>query len=686
MAGAFVIRPFNIKEDSAGEEIDFENVHAKLIQPALEGAGFRGNITTGEIISSGNIHEDMFKMIVEADIVVCDITIHNANVFYELGIRHALRKKVTVMIRGKESSDHAPFDIAPDRYFLYSWKEPEKNVDNLTKTLQASMKSDRKADSPVFTMLPDLEEANFQDISVVPPSFHEEVERARASKRKGWLALLAQDIEQLGWRWGGLKLVAKAQWDLEDWTGSAKSWEAVREMHPDDKDANLGLANIYERLFRKDKDVDTLTKSDHALDRILKLDLSAADRAETLALFGRNMKTRWRHEFEELDDADARRDAAMNQDLIEYYEAYHEAFMYDLNAYYPGLSALQAGTILTEFKSLDKWNSAFRRNRDAERFKEDLDEQVAALKVLVGTSVEAALDRMPRDDENRVWADISGADTLFLTSADEDRVVSAYLNAVPKDHPFAWNAASGQLKLFKAVGVKTALVDKIIAAVEARDARGAPEPEEPEAEVKEAAKPLHLIIVGGHCVDESDPERTERRFPSDTAGKASPLMEKQIKAITQDDQQVHVLASAAPGADVLAHEICSRLGLASTMVLPMPPDVFAKEVFGGLTDWRSRFINLTKSGIPLLQLSDKAGVPRWLNESDIDPWDRGNRWVMKLAETWGADRVSMVVLWDKVRGGEGGTAQMVSLAEGAGVLIDIKVVDSSQLLETADAQ
>jgi hypothetical protein len=30
----------------------------------------------------------MFGLILEADLVVCDITVHNANVFYELGIRH----------------------------------------------------------------------------------------------------------------------------------------------------------------------------------------------------------------------------------------------------------------------------------------------------------------------------------------------------------------------------------------------------------------------------------------------------------------------------------------------------------------------------------------------------------------------------------------------------------------------
>ena len=33
-------------------------------------------------------------------VVVADVTVHNANVFYELGIRHALRKRRSVMIKG----------------------------------------------------------------------------------------------------------------------------------------------------------------------------------------------------------------------------------------------------------------------------------------------------------------------------------------------------------------------------------------------------------------------------------------------------------------------------------------------------------------------------------------------------------------------------------------------------------
>ena len=79
VARAFVIRPFGKKTDASGRKIDFDRIHGQLIAPALEAADL-GGATTGEILDSGNIREDMFALILEADLVVCDVTIHNANV------------------------------------------------------------------------------------------------------------------------------------------------------------------------------------------------------------------------------------------------------------------------------------------------------------------------------------------------------------------------------------------------------------------------------------------------------------------------------------------------------------------------------------------------------------------------------------------------------------------------------
>src|SRR3954470_4604173 len=100
---AFVIRGFGVK---AG--VDFDRVHEELIGPALETVGLEGG-TTGLIVEAGNIRDDVIHELVMADLVVADVSIHNANVFYELGVRHAARNRATVLIRAR--IDEVPFDL-----------------------------------------------------------------------------------------------------------------------------------------------------------------------------------------------------------------------------------------------------------------------------------------------------------------------------------------------------------------------------------------------------------------------------------------------------------------------------------------------------------------------------------------------------------------------------------------------
>jgi hypothetical protein len=105
MTSVFIVRPFGtksvpIKKDRKDISIDvnFDEIESSLIQKALEKNGLVGQ-TTGEIAEAGNIRLDMFQMLIAYDLVIADISIDNANVFYELGIRHGLRPKGTILIR-----------------------------------------------------------------------------------------------------------------------------------------------------------------------------------------------------------------------------------------------------------------------------------------------------------------------------------------------------------------------------------------------------------------------------------------------------------------------------------------------------------------------------------------------------------------------------------------------------------
>ncbi|MCK7508714.1 MAG: hypothetical protein MZV70_34895 [Desulfobacterales bacterium] len=140
------------------------------------------------------------------------------------------------------------------------------------------------------------------------------------------------------------------------------------------------------------------------------------------------------------------------------------------------------------------------------------------------------------------------------------------------------------------------------------------------------------------------------------------------------------LASAAPGTDILAHEVCAELGLKSTICLPMPASDYARLAFEDLDNWRTRFLDLQRDHDGA-RTERYGGAPRWLHGSRTNPWERGNRWPLQMALTWGAQCVTLVALWDGKAEGDapGGTAHMVQLARDAGT-VRIMTVNAKQLV------
>src|SRR5262245_14404140 len=239
---AFVIRPFGVKEilvspppravptldqgpgvaasasarvetvEGAVQRIilDFDAVHRDLIEPALTRLRIRGE-TAEAVVTAGNIREDMFHRLLTADLVIADVSLHNANVFYELGIRQAFRDKYTFLIRCDLSA--YPFDLSTDRYFEYSATDPARSVERLADALRATLSSS-KADSPVFRLIPKLEAEDRSHFIVVPDEFREEVERAQKYYRPGDLRLLAMEVQGYLWEVEGLRAVGRAQFEL----------------------------------------------------------------------------------------------------------------------------------------------------------------------------------------------------------------------------------------------------------------------------------------------------------------------------------------------------------------------------------------------------------------------------------------------------------------------------------------
>jgi len=89
------------------------------LKPVVEKAGY-SVLRADDVQKSGAITKDIVKRLGESDLVVADLTELNPNVFYELGVRHALRGKGTVMILDDKRTPDIPFDLSAYRVIKFS--------------------------------------------------------------------------------------------------------------------------------------------------------------------------------------------------------------------------------------------------------------------------------------------------------------------------------------------------------------------------------------------------------------------------------------------------------------------------------------------------------------------------------------------------------------------------------------
>lgn len=150
----FVIMPFGEKTTADGSTIAFDDVYDYLIRPPLEQLGIEV-IRCDRIPSSGSIHRDMLHHILHDDLAIVDITTLNPNVFYELGIRHALRRSGTILLRREGTKN--PFNIQGLKAFNYDLDM--RSVAIAQKTLKQAIEyllAHEATDSLVFEHFPTL--------------------------------------------------------------------------------------------------------------------------------------------------------------------------------------------------------------------------------------------------------------------------------------------------------------------------------------------------------------------------------------------------------------------------------------------------------------------------------------------------------------------------------------------------
>jgi hypothetical protein len=658
---AFIIRPFGTKN-----EINFDDVEQKLIDPALNQLGITGR-TTMEIRRQGNIRLDMFQRLLTADLVIADISIHNANVYYELGVRHALRGKHTFMIRARGAdikTDEVPFDIKTDRYLTYDAVNPATSLVDLVEGLRQTINSEAK-DSPVFQMLPDLGEQDRARFLPIPRDFREEVECATEKTEIGDLELLAAEARGFEWEVEGLRLVGRAQFNLKAFEGARLTWEAVRKQDALDVEANTLLGTIYQRLG-------DLTNSDQALKRVLTRDgLDKEARAEVRSLLGRNAKSHWTGEWRQAETLpDRQRRALVSPHLDESLEAYEAAFKEDLNHFYSGLNSLAMLTIQTKLAELmpKVWADRFDDDDGAERDLQSRKSQLQKLSASADLSLKAAVERLEREQRTDVWVEISEGDLCFLTSNRPARVSNAYRRALVDAPAFVTDALRRQLSLYQDLGLLPENVEAVLSVLEPAPVVAAV-----------ASAPKRVLLFTGHMIDA--PGRAEPRFPSD---KVDVAKQKIAEAVVEEQQIAggiaYGIAGGANGGDILFHQVCEAMSIPTRIYLAVPRELYIREsVAPAGPKWIEEFNRLVRSH-PVRVLGESLELPRWLQDKpDYNVWQRNNLWNLHNAlAAAGGENATLIALWNGATGdGPGGTADMVQQAQERGaktVILDTKKI------------
>ena len=154
----FVLMPFGRKPIPSGLTVDFDAVYRDLIEPGIRAAG-REPLRADEELAGGVIHKPMYERLILCDYAVADLTGANANVFYELGLRHGIRPATTVLLSGQ--TDRLPFDVGPLRTLPYTLgtdgrpADAVATVQGLTRLLQEAQRAagEPMRDSPVFQLV-----------------------------------------------------------------------------------------------------------------------------------------------------------------------------------------------------------------------------------------------------------------------------------------------------------------------------------------------------------------------------------------------------------------------------------------------------------------------------------------------------------------------------------------------------
>jgi tetratricopeptide (TPR) repeat protein len=657
---AFVVMPFGKKKGPDDRWIDFNSIYQDLIKPALIEAGFEPFRADEESVS-GDILTDMFQELLLADLVIADLSIDNANVFYELGVRHALRKRGLIHIQSGRG--YLPFDIFNVRTLPYHCDENgrperqylEKDKQAIAKMARATWESDHhRIHSPIFNLLDGLEEPDRRSLQTPLAigywdeynNWRKRVVIAQRQDRIGDVLLLIEEVSNPLIKCEAIAEAGKALRNLGNYQLALQQYRNGLTLQPKNAEFRREEAFHLSRLKRYDEAV-------VQLESLLRDEPANIDAISYLARIYKEMwKERWVgicNEAERLQTADE--SAHLLQKAI---ETYLQAYRLDQNHYYSGINAL---TLSAVFKYLA------RHGRDGDPEEKAIKEQLPALSGAVKFSLESAAIK----DNKDVWVFLSLGDLAICTAGNPQQVARAYKRALNRlwNNKFALLSTLEQLKLLESLNFRLEYVKSGFDVLEAELERI--EHQEAAIAAQTVKKPPQVFLFSGHMIDKLD--RPRPRFPSAMATEAQQKIKEVLDKLQADARDMAIAAGLACGGDILFLEACLERQMRVEVYLPFESAQFIEESvsFAG-DDWVERFYRIKNHPQVALNLQpERIGpVPQGSNS-----FERNNRWALYSSLIYGIDRVRLIVLWDGKGGdGRGGTGDMVKQVRQLGGIVE----------------
>lgn len=645
---AFVVMPFGKKKGGDGSPYDFNVIYQTLIKPALELAGFE-SFRADEATASGDILTDMFQELLLADLVIADLSIDNANAFYELGIRHAFRKRGVVHIQAGRA--YMPFDIFNVRTFPYhitpeGIPDPEfleKDIQAIARMTRDTWASDRDAiHSPIFNLLTGLDEPDQKALRTpLATGFWREynewksrVTVAQRQKRIGDILLLTEEISNPLIKEEAAGQAGKALADMGRNELALAQYRKGLEVNPD----NL--------TFRREEafHLNRLGKADEAIVKIEAILADHPDDGESIAYLGRIYKEMWSDSWRWVTDPEKRLRTAFDSYhwLMKSYQIYVRGFRTDLDQFYPGINALTLATILVHLA--DMFDDKDDPDPEIEIIRQDLPE-------LRGT-LEFALEIQAANLNADYWSLVSLAELHALTSDSIQRVVRAYRKAMTasRRNVFFLGSSIQQLEILQSLQMRPEHVAAGIKVLNEELARIHKEEYDEDMEsVEETADHDHnggrVFLFSGYLLNG---HKDEGKFPSDLEAEIRSEIEKVLDKYNAGADDIAITAGMAAGGDLVFIETCVERDIPVGTHMPVSEPAYVRDFVSPAGDeWVERFYKMRNDPhVDEYYQAELVGEPR----EDDDIFERNNRWALYSAMMRGVDNLRLIALFDDKRG------------------------------------